>query len=270
MQTIEILGQEFRLVRLQGQGDTQFVQDPCWKCGGSGYLPYYASIFNGQCFACRGTGGTYRTTKEQERVMKRRESQRRSAARKADRKAAEKVAKLAAFAEAEPELAFMTTSAIFDDEVEIHPILCDMGTRLQQYGSISEKQIAFAKKLLVEQQERRNLREAEKAAAQPAPAGRQVVEGEVVMVRDYESDYGTTWKMMVKADGGFKVFVTVPRDLEPDSYTGGDLDTPTSFVAQVNALKGQRVRFTATLEPKADDPTFAIGKRPAKAQVLQD
>ena len=33
-------------------------------------------------------------------------------------------------------------------------------------------------------------------------------------------------------------------------------------------LKGRRVTFTANLEPKTDDPTFAFAKRPTKASVI--
>lgn len=32
------------------------AQVTCWKCGGSGYIPKYAHIDNGVCYACGGTG----------------------------------------------------------------------------------------------------------------------------------------------------------------------------------------------------------------------
>lgn len=30
--------------------------EPCWKCGGSGFLPHYAHIDNGTCWDCMGSG----------------------------------------------------------------------------------------------------------------------------------------------------------------------------------------------------------------------
>lgn len=100
------------------------------------------------------------------------------------------------------------------------------------------------------------------ANAQPAPAGRVVVTGQVVSVKDQEGYMGgTTWKMLVAADDGYRVWSTVPNSI----WAGVPWDHDST---QAHNLKGLRVTFTATLEPKADDPTFAFAKRPTKATVV--
>jgi hypothetical protein len=81
--------------------------------------------------------------------------------------------------------------------------------------------------------------------AGPAPEnGKSTVEGEIVFVKWYESEYGTTQKMMVRLDNGSKVFVTVPK---------GIWTVPGDIV-------GARVEVTATWTRK--DEHFAFGKRP--------
>ena len=37
------------------RGEAAFGE-PCWKCGGSGFLNYYAHYAEGECFPCRGSG----------------------------------------------------------------------------------------------------------------------------------------------------------------------------------------------------------------------
>lgn len=263
---IVIDGRAYR-AQLDAQG-VEHVWDACWKCGGSGYLSW-TGVDDGRCWACHTTKGKWIPVRTMERRAKdrARRAAKRSAAEVA--KAAKVAAQLLQFEADHPELAFMTGEAVHDPEVEMNHIVRDIAMRLQSWGSISDPQVTLCSKIVREDDERRALRAAEREMASPAPSGRVVVEGEVVMVRAYEGDYGTTWKMMVRADDGWKAFVSIPRDLEPSSYTGGTEDDPTSFVAQVLALKGQRVRFTATLAPKADDPTFAIAKRPTKAEVIE-
>ena len=90
--------------------------------------------------------------------------------------------------------------------------------------------------------------DAEKAEAADAPTGRTQVEGEVVATKWVDGRF-PAFKMMVKADTGYRVWVTVPEAIEA-------------------VEKGDRVRFTANLTQSDDDSTFAFGKRPTQAEVL--
>jgi hypothetical protein len=95
---------------------------------------------------------------------------------------------------------------------------------------------------------------AARATAGPVPAGRVVVTGEIVGTKVAVSydPFGRevrTPKMIVRDDRGFKVFGTMPSSLD--------------------AAKGDRVTFSATVEASQDDETFGFFKRPTKASVLQ-
>lgn len=99
--------------------------------------------------------------------------------------------------------------------------------------------------------DRRAAEKAEREAnSNPAPEGKVEVIGEVVKLTVLETDFGVTDKMIVAADGGYRVYVTVP-----------------SAIADVEA--GERVSFTATLTRSDRDADFAFGKRPSKAQRVE-
>lgn len=249
-------------------GGAEMVWDPCWKCGGRGYLSW-TNVDEARCWACQTGKGRWVPVRNIERRIK--DRARRAAKRSAAQAA--KQAKIAAglleFEQAHPGLAFMTGEAMHDESTEVNHIVRDIALRLQTWGSISEKQVALCEKIVREDDERRARRAAEREMANPAPTGRQQVEGVVKMVKNYDGDYGSTWKMLVVTDAGWKAFVTVPRDLEPESYHGGSADDEGSFQWHMTQLKGRRVEFTATLEVK-DDPIFAIAKRPTKARFLDD
>jgi hypothetical protein len=114
---------------------------------------------------------------------------------------------------------------------------------------------------VVERNARAEAEAARKADATDAPEGRVEVEGVIVATKTYESDFGTTEKMTVLADAGFKVFVTIPNSIAyAERNDDGSYTMP--------AGRGDRVRFTATFERSNDDATFAFGKRPAKAEIV--
>lgn len=147
-----------------------------------------------------------------------------------------------------------------------HPALAnefvaDIARKLNNYGELSERQVAAVITAIARELERqarqaqwdaeREAKKAELAAAGvAAPLGRVVVTGTVVTVKDYDSDYGTTWKMLVEHAEGWKVWSSVPAAIL------GEVD------------KGTVVTFTATLEAGRDgDPLFVVGKRPSKASI---
>ena len=137
----------------------------------------------------------------------------------------------------------------------VFSIILDISIRVNHYGEVSEKQAALVSKLLVqvEQAEARMVaREAAQAAlvakGVAAPSGRIVVEGTVVAQKTVDGDYGVTFKMLVLADEGWKVWVSEPSAINPS--------------------KGDRVRFTATLTPSHEDVLFAFGSRPSKASII--
>lgn len=134
-------------------------------------------------------------------------------------------------------------------------ILGDLGYKLGRYGSLSPAQVTLVGKLLDQISERyeRQVRwDADKAAAkadaQDAPEGRVRVTGEVVSTKWVENDFGGTLKMLVKADEGYTVWMSVPSSLD--------------------LAKGDRFTAMVKLERAKDDSKHAFGSRPTKAEKL--
>jgi hypothetical protein len=135
----------------------------------------------------------------------------------------------------------------------------DIASKLFRYGSISPKQEAFAVKLAAEGA--RKMADAKRiaeavAAMAPLAAGRAVLEGMIKSVKWVDNGFGGIFKMAVALDSGHVVYGSVPSGLLDSRYD------------DVATLRGQRVRFTATVDPKVGDNDFAVFSRPSKAQLL--
>lgn len=132
--------------------------------------------------------------------------------------------------------------------------ITDIVGKLVQYGSVSEKQMAFVKALLGRIEKRAVIaaeRAAEREAAKPVPVGRMRIVGKVLMTKWVETEFGTTQKMLVAHADGWKVYGTVPSMLR-----GG------------TELKGATVEFTATVEASKDDAKFGFFRRPTGGVVM--
>jgi hypothetical protein len=126
----------------------------------------------------------------------------------------------------------------------------DIVGKLVQYGSVSDKQIGYLRKLIAKIDDRAAeaaRRAAENANAADCPSGKVTVKGTVLSTKIQDGFYGNTLKMLVKDDSGFKVWGTVP--------------------ASISVNRDDRVTFTATVEPSKDDPKFGFYKRPTQASV---
>lgn len=139
-----------------------------------------------------------------------------------------------------------------------HYILNDMATRLHRDGTLSDAQVALARKVIIEQKERKaaaDVREQQRqallASGVKAPTGATTFTGEIVSEKYIDSDYGTQHKMLVKAPEGWVAWMTVPKEV-----AGIESD-----------LRGKSITLTVDLTPKQDDPLFAYGKRPRKSKL---
>jgi len=221
------------------------VRRDCTRCGGAGGWKGWPGF---TCFRCAGIGSdpvdgkewqfpTEWTDAQVDEFLADKEARREA---RAEKKVANQVAKAQAnkdqFAAIHPELwtAMEAAEAGF---------LFSLAEQVTRNGELSDKQIDAAERAV----QRDAKFTAEREAAADAPTGKVEVEGEVVSTKWTEGQF-PAFKMMVKADTGYRVWVTVPQAIDPG--------------------KGDRVRFTATLEQSNDDSTFAFGKRPAKAQIL--
>lgn len=160
------------------------------------------------------------------------------------------------FLSTRPELA-KAIETIADPVHKDNTFAHDVIGKLNQYGSLSERQVAAVLNSLHQDKERggREERRAQEkaqliASGVTAPVGRVAVEGEVLSTRVDEGPYGAVCKWLVKLTNGTKVWSSVPASLAGEN------------------LRGSRVRFTATFEHSKDDPTFAFGSRPSKAELL--
>jgi len=121
--------------------------------------------------------------------------------------------------------------------------VADVLAKLDQFGSLSERQVAAVLSSL-----QRDVATAARKAVEAqepkgaAPTGRTTVTGEVLSVKVQEGDYGTVRKMLVKLASNAKVWLTAP--------------------SAADISRGDTVTVTATFEVSKDDPSFAFGKRP--------
>lgn len=146
---------------------------------------------------------------------------------------------------------------------EEQTIINDIVGKLVKYGSLSEKQLNYVRKLADDittgntrekrKKEREARWEAERASAQPCPSGRAQIEGVVIKLREPD-EYAAfpAWKMLLKDNRGFRVWGSVPRALN-----------------NLEVDRGDKVRFTAILTPSNDDPKFGFYKRPSNAELVE-
>ena len=131
----------------------------------------------------------------------------------------------------------------------------DVMRRFDRKGEITERQLAAVLKTIerdAERAEREAVWATEAETAADAPMGKVTVTGEILSVKSQETMYGSTLKMVVKTEAGWKLWVTVPN----------------SIMGTNQMLTGKTVTLTATVTPSDDDPKFAFGKRPTKAKLV--
>lgn len=242
----------------------------CRRCGGTGH--YSFNGFDSICYLCGNVwearlGDIFETRQQAEKWC---EDKAKAQAKRDAKREEERLAKLAvrtaawdALEAAHPAVWALLTSVInvraYDQpEGDVYPnsrerdsFVLNLADQLWKLGErpYTERQIAALQRVA----ERRAAQQAE-AAQHPAPEGRVMVVGEIVSTKIVDSDYGTSYKMLVKTDGGFKVWGTIPAAL---------LETTT-----LEEAKGRRLSFTATLQPSKDDVSFAFASRPAKASWI--
>lgn len=140
-----------------------------------------------------------------------------------------------------------------DAERREEEIIRDIVGKLVQYGSISDAQTNFLRKLVDTVTRRAELdakRAAEHDAAEPLPAaGRIAIRGEIVSIKRGDGIYQFGDRMIVKHANGWKVMGTLPAALD-------------------DAAVGDVVEFSATIKPSDRDPKFGFFSRPTKAQKV--
>lgn len=130
--------------------------------------------------------------------------------------------------------------------------MCDIVGKLVKYGHVSDKQTNFLRVLVNKietRQERMEIWAAEAEAADPVPVTdkRILCEGTILSLKEQDTPYGWTTKMLVKATGGYKLWGTLPSDLA--------------------ASVGDQVAFMARVQVSDRDPKFGFYSRPTMARV---
>ena len=231
-----------------GRADDEVLAIRCGRCGGSGIISAYIPVNGGECFGCGGAGVERNTTVGEERrrdretvnrmnrKMLRNEKERAARVAKADAERAEAETKRAAFLAANEGLEDALAALPGDFGVSLRASLATKGT-------LTEKQVAAALRVAAEVTERE-----EKAT--PVVEGRGVIAGIVRSVKTVDTDFGTTFKMIVEDDRGFRLYGTVPNAILDDVEAGS------------------RVEFTARAEASNNDPAFGFYSRPSKARLV--
>ena len=224
---------------------TYSYQESCNRCGGAGGWQGWPGF---TCYECGGHGkGKIRVVKVYSagKLAKLVAADEKRQAKKVAAAQAEDAAKQAA---ADAFLA--ANEGLCDALAADHDICRDLSAKLVRFGSLSLAQIALAHKLAAQLS-------APKPAQITPPSGRVEIVGKVIKVKETEGYRGEeVWKMIVAVEteeGEFRVYGSVPRDL--DRAVGDE------------SLRGRRVAFTATIQPK--EAGFGFFSRPANARLVE-
>lgn len=194
--------------------------------------------------------GRFEMTQAQFQVLRESNRLNRDRMRKSERKA--KV--FQTLAAEHPTLAFLAGDGA-EAEIERYGwFVADVLGKAGEVKGLSERQVA-AVVTSVEKSDAKTLERALEAAYAPQPVAvpteilgtRTVITGEVVARWERDTDFGLQFKMKVRDDRGFTVSGTEPSSLQVEV--------------------GQRVSFTAKVEPHKTDATHAWYTRPTKAVI---
>jgi len=142
--------------------------------------------------------------------------------------------------------------------------ISDIVAKLVKWGSVSEKAMAYLKRLTEEVdnwEEIQAKKEASKALIPDVPEGRQVMTGYILSVKIREDQYTGEflgYKMLVETDQGYKVWGTLPNNL-----------FQASGYRHLKAI-GRKVTFRGTNTKSRDDRTFGFFSRPSNAKFLDN
>jgi len=126
-----------------------------------------------------------------------------------------------------------------------------------RYGRLSEAQANYLRTLLdriARAPEIAAQRAAEREAAKPVPITeeRVVVRGKILSIRYPDQGCGgDPTKCLVQTDDGWKVWGTLPRQLD-------------------DAERGAVIEFSAKIAPSQDDPKFGFFSRPTKPRLITE
>jgi hypothetical protein len=128
----------------------------------------------------------------------------------------------------------------------------DVARKLNQYGTLSERQVQAIRNAVVRDAKWAADKAAEATAEQAAPAGpvptgKVTITGTVVSRKWHDSDYGSTIKLTIKLENGSRVWVTEP--------------------GKVQAQVGDTITLNCNVTASDKDNTFGFGKRPTQATV---
>lgn len=129
-----------------------------------------------------------------------------------------------------------------------------------KYGSLTARQVDFGRSLVKRVQV---ALDTAGVGVADVPTGTVTVTGTVVSAKWRESQYGTTLKLTVLDDRGFKVWGTAAKGLWDQTF-----NMQHGYTETVAPDVGDRVTFTATVVASDEDSTFGFFKRPRDARKL--
>lgn len=235
-----------------GQQDSERTFVDCGRCGGTGNV--YSMVDGGVCYECNGHKGAWSTVGAERKRGKGKVAYANTKERKLVAKREFHNAQMIAAETAFPVL------AAWSEEMATNSFLLDLWTKAFDY-ELSEKQIAAAAKSIQSRIDRETARAAEDADLTEVIEGKERITGTIVTVKQQDSAYGTTWKMLVLDDRNFKLWGTIPTAIfDQQREQAGEGVNPFA-----EDLKGRRVNFTATVSAKEAVTGFGFFKRPTKA-----
>lgn len=251
-----------RNIKSEDRADAR-VWEPCGRCSGTGYV-WATHVEGGRCFACHTARGRHviKPCYSAEKLAKLVATAEKKAAKKA---AAEEAKKLARLNKAialvgdnlwvdikEFALPISTSSNYWDlsknDKLIVELYNDATGTR-----GLSEKAADLLVKVWGNKVKWAAERAERDANSADVEEGRYIVTGTILSTKVGESDFGTTYKMLVDC-GDFRVFGSIPAAIRREHG--------------LESLTGRTITFTGTF--KAKEKGFGFFSRPSKAELATE
>lgn len=143
---------------------------------------------------------------------------------------------------------------------------------LRRNGTLTEGQTGAIQRSIIKHAEfeAKRAAEAEKRKDEPVcdvVEGRQLLTGEIVSTKWQESHFGGCTKLLLREQRGFKVWLTLPRDLDDglaNEIGARGIASYWDFCKSHLIL----VSLTATVKTSSNDANFGYGSRPAKSSII--